>query len=638
MSHDDRHGTRIPRTSDDLLAARTDALAALFPEAVSEGRIDFDALRRALGDAVDDRRERYGLTWPGKAEAIRAAQQGTTATLRPDRSTSIDFDATENVFIEGDNLEVLRLLQKAYAGTVKLIYIDPPYNTGQEFIYSDNYRRPLRDYLAGSGQVDDGGRRASSTTDAAGRVHSAWLSMMLPRLHLARNLLREDGVILVSIDRHELQNLLHLLDEVFGPENFIDIFTWVRTANPAALARKSKKVVEYVVCYEHTKNALAYRGIEKPVQSTNPLLNRPNAVRELVFPPGAIQTRIPDQTLPAGTYGTARYTVELLEDAVITDGRFTSPVRLRGRFRWSQPYLEAQIEAGVRILIATSRLIPSYEKDTYGREAPPNLIDGKVGVGTNEQASRELRRRLAPLQDPALDRMHPKPTSLLKYLIDAVCEDDALVMDFFAGSGTTGDAVMQLNAEQGAHRRFLLVQLPEPTKSPTLHTISAITRARLHAASQALQDTGRSPTPGAAPPLDVGLRCYTLAASNFQIWPPSPGRPPGLAQQLEAHAASLRPDAAPEDVLTEILLKAGHPLTTPVQTRVLESGTLYSLDGGRTLLCLDDPIAPATLRAMMEAAPHMAICLDQAFGGDDMLLANTVLEMKARGIAHFRTV
>ena len=632
MPDSDPSRSRATLASEDLITTRREAIAELFPEVMCEGRIDFDRLRRVLGDSVDDSEERYGLSWKGKSKAIQAVRQPAPGTLVPDRAASLDFDQTENVFIEGDNLEVLKLLQKAYTGTVRMIYIDPPYNTGSDLLYSDDYTQTLPEYRADAAPRRPGPPRTSSHSEASGRRHSAWLSMMLPRLHLARNLLREDGVIFVSIDHHELHNLMHLLDEVFGPENFIELFTWVRTATPAALARKSKKVVEYVVCYERTRSGRAYRGIEKPVQSTNPLLNRPNSVRELVFPAGAVHTKLPNQIFPAGRYGTERYAVDLLEETAVASGRFIQPVRLKARFRWTQSYLEAQLAAGVRISIASPRLVPSYAKARYGREAPPNLIDARVGVGTNEHASAELQALLDVGRDPTFDRMHPKPTSLLRYLIDAVCDDDDLVMDFFAGSGTTGHAVMQLNAERGGRRRFLLVQRPEATGSARFPTIADLTRARLHAASAAL----RAAHPDTA--LDLGVRSYRLAESHFEPWTDERERPADLAHQLQHATVRVRPGATDWAVLTELLLKTGRQPTTPVQTLELEGTTVFAVDGGQTLVCLADPISPAVLRAMMAQAPRTILCLDQAFRGDDTLRTNTVCEMRSHGISHFRTV
>jgi adenine-specific DNA-methyltransferase len=336
-----------------------------------DGKIDFDKLKLALGEDVDVGKERYGLTWPGKAECFKTIQAPSMGALRPCPEESVNWDSSENLIIEGDNLEVLKLLQKSYLGKVKMIYIDPPYNTGNDFIYPDNYTESLQTYLEYTGQVDAEGRKFSTNSDTDGRFHSKWLNMMYPRLYLARNLLREDGVIFISIDDNELSNLRFLCDEIFGEENRVEVFSWVRTTTPAALSVKTKKMAEYILCYERHRNGRPYRGVEKPTQSSNSLLNQPNAVSELVFPASAVTTKLADGVVEAGSYGTDRYEIQLLEDAKVMGGAFVTPIRLRAKFRWSQGYLEQQLVEGVRVSIATKTMVPSYEKDSYGREAPP---------------------------------------------------------------------------------------------------------------------------------------------------------------------------------------------------------------------------------------------------------------------------
>ncbi len=406
--------------------------------------------------------EAYGLAWPGKAAALATAD--TPAASLPALTRGL-MPTPGDLFIEGDNLDALKLLQPTHAGRVKLIYIDPPYNTGADALYPDDYAAPR----PGRGHED------------RGRPHAAWLNMIYPRLVLARRLLRDDGVIFISIDAAELANLILVCDEVFGEANRIEVFSWVRTTTPAALAGKTKKVVEYLLCYERRRGGQVYRGLEKPVRSANPLLNQSNPVGELVFPAGVATTALADGILRAGAYGTAAYDVELLADAEVADGRFVSPLALRGRFRWSQTYLEAQLAAGVAVRVATARLVPAYARASYGREALPNLIDGKVGVGSNETATAELRALLGDDLADLARRMRPKPVSLLKYLIEAVCGPDDLVLDFFAGSGVTAQAVLELNAEKGHARRFVIVQSPEPTGHAGCPTIAEIAKRRLAA-------------------------------------------------------------------------------------------------------------------------------------------------------------
>ena len=508
--------------NDDLVAANIDALKSLFPDAVSEDRFDFEVLRQLLGDAVDDGDEKYGLSWNGKRRARRIALTPSMGTLRPAQDDSEQWDSTRNLVIEGDNLEVLKLLQKSYAGRVKLIYIDPPYNTGGDFIYPDDYVDSVGNYLRRTAQVGDGGVRNTSSPEGGGRYHTDWLNMMYPRLKLARNLLSDDGFIFVSIDYRELANLRLLLDNVFGEQAFVSILSRVKTRTPAGLSGKTKSIIEYIVCYERNNTATRLLGIEKPAQSANTLLNQPNPIGELTFPAGT-PTGIADGRIPAGAYGSSNYNVDLLGDVEVRGGTFVTPFTLRARFRWSQEYLDRQIEAGTRIRIATRQLLPSYDKDSYGREAMPNLVDASVGAGTNENASAELTELMGK---QVFD--YPKPVSLLRYLINS-CTTDDLIMDFFAGSGTTGHAVMSQNAADGGKRRYILVQLPEPLDPSNPEqklaaefcdslgrprNIAELTKERLRRAGARVQ----AEAPATAP--DVGFRVYKLATSNLKAWTP----------------------------------------------------------------------------------------------------------------------
>jgi adenine-specific DNA-methyltransferase len=632
---------KLDMRSQDIVEDKRQELLRLFPEIRTEGgKLDFEFLKLALGEAVDVGKERYGMTWPGKADCFRIIQAPSLGTLRPCPEESVNFDATENLIIEGDNLEVLKLLQKSYVGKVKMIYIDPPYNTGNDFIYPDNYTESLQTYLEYTGQVDAEGRKFGTNTEADGRFHSKWLSMMYPRLYLARNLLREDGVIFISIDDGELDNLTKVCDEVFGEENLVGVLSWVRTSTPAALGAKIKKTVEYVLCYERLLGGQRYQGVEKPVQSSNPLLNRPNPVSVLIFPPNSVTTGIADGVIRAGSYGTTAYDVELLSDAQVSEGRFASELRLRGRFRWRQEYLLEQLAKGVRIHVATSKMIPSYEKDSYGREALPNLIDSKVGVDTNEVASAEVRAIFSETAREIIDQMHPKPVSLIRYLVDAVCGSEDLILDFFAGSGTSGHAVLGLNKEDNGNRKFILVQLPEPTGRKDYPTIVDVTKERVRRVIKKLNDEdGGELGLDASKGQNRGFRCFKLAESNFKSWAPeAPKDAAGLAKQLELHMDHVRMGRTAADLLYEILLKSGFPLTTPVETLQLAGKTVHSVASGALVVCLERALTLELIRAIAEKKPERVACLDQGFAGNDQLKANAVQIFKTKGITSFKTV
>ncbi|MGH8146685.1 MAG: site-specific DNA-methyltransferase [Rhodanobacteraceae bacterium] len=389
-----------------------------------------------------DAERQLGLVWEQGGLETKAAENRDYVALDFDADLSHGEAPWQNLVIEGDNYDALRALRLSHAGRIACIYIDPPYNTGnRDFVYNDRF------------------------VDKAHRFrHSLWLEFMHKRLVLARELLADDGVIFVSIDDNELFRLGMLMDRVFGESNFVDVFSWVRTRTPAAPAHKTKKVTEYVLCYERSRSDRKYKGIEKPVQSTNPLLNQPNRIARLNFPSGSVATKLADRAFEPGEYGTARYKIKLIEPACVKAGKFVTPLVIEGKFRWSQEYLEDQLRSGVRVTIAKETLVPSYEKDSHGREALPNLIDENVNVFTNEAASSELNNVFGGEWVGLSEGMRSKPTSLIQYLVGAVCDSNDTILDFFAGSGTTAHAVAKLNAEDGGTRRFILVSSTEATE------------------------------------------------------------------------------------------------------------------------------------------------------------------------------
>ena len=445
-------------------------IQSLFPDCVTETidertgelvrKVDFEKLQQNLSDVIiSGREERYQFTWPDKKKAILLANSPINAALRPCREESVDFDNTQNLYIEGDNLDVLKCLKETYLHKVKMIYIDPPYNTGNDFVYEDDFAESSAEYFANSGQFDEQGNRLVTNTESNGRFHTDWLNMIYPRLKVARDLLTDDGVIFISIDSHEVVNLKKICDEIFGDKNFIEIFNWAKTETPENLSKKSKQIIEYVLCYQKKKDTNKFKGIKKSSVSSNGLLNQPNAVHELVFPAGKVLTSIPNQIIPAGKYGTDAYDIQLLEDTEVKDGIFVKPVRLVAKFKWGQENLDREIANGTVIRIPTLKLSPSYEKKEYDAEVPANLINSKVGVDTNEVAGNyqiELFGKKV--------FSYPKPISLIKYLLgfNDNEDEDIIVLDFFSGSATSADAVMHLNAERRQnHFKYIMVQLQE---------------------------------------------------------------------------------------------------------------------------------------------------------------------------------
>lgn len=614
---------KLDLRSHDVVAEKRDELLRLFPEVRTEGgKLDFDRLRLALGDAVDVGRERYGLTWPGKAECFKTIQAPSLGTLRPMRDESVDFDTTENLIIEGDNLEVLKLLQKSYLGKVKMIYIDPPYNTGNDFIYPDNYTESLQTYLEYTGQVDAQGRKFGTNTEADGRFHSKWLNMMYPRLYLARNLLREDGCIFITIDDNEVGNLRRVGDEVFGEENFVACCVWQKR-----YSRENRGAIgdahDYILIFARSAEAFQeHRGLigmseEQARVYRNPNNDpkgrwravpmtaqgyRPNQMYEVVTPSGAVHRP------PEGRCWS------------LTEPEYLK-LRADGRIYFGK---DGAAQPGViRYLTEVEGLVPWtwWPSDE---------------VGHTDEARKEVQTIFG--SQTVFDT--PKPTRLIKRMLEIGTQPGDLVLDFFAGSGTAGQAVLEANARDQGGRRFILVQLPEPTGQGNRPTITAITRDRVRWAIEALKPGGGDGLPlEHVGKVDLGFRSFSLGESNFKPW--NSNVPPDvspLGQQLEVHVDHILPGRTQEDILYEVLLKSGFPLTAPVETLTIEGKTVYSVADGALLVCLERDLTLELIRALAERKPERVVCLDAGFAGNDPLKANAVKIFQAKDVKSFRTV
>ena len=402
------------------------------------------------------------LNWIGKDAVINHHNDVKFRSL--EKKYTFGGDDSENKIIHGDNLEALKALLPEYEGRIKCIYIDPPYNTGNEkWVYNDNVNSPkiqkwLRDIYHEKGITLDDLTR-----------HDKWLCMMYPRLKLLQKLLSEDGAIFISIDDNEQANLKLICDEIFGPNNFIDIFSWNKTETPANLSHKTKKAIEYVLCYVKNNTDIKFQGLSKISSSNNGLMNQANSEHELIFPANKIDTKLKDGVYKAGKYGTQSYDIKLLEDTEVKDGYFVKPVRLYGKFKWGQKYLEDEIAKGTIVSIKTKVFSPSYEKKEYDPEVPWNLINKNFGVQTNESASEELTNIFGK---KVFD--FPKPPSLVEYFINFNCDNSSIILDSFAGSGTTAHAVLNLNKRDGGNRKFILVEMEDYAENITAERVRRV--------------------------------------------------------------------------------------------------------------------------------------------------------------------
>ena len=407
------------------------------------------------------------LTWIGKEKVVNHHQEVPYRVLehkygfRADDPADTTPTNSGNKIIHGDNLEALKSLLPEYEGRIKCIYIDPPYNTGNEkWVYNDNVNDPkIKKWL---GEVV--GKQGEDLSR-----HDKWLCMMYPRLKLLHKLLADDGVIFISIDYKEFGTLEQLCDVIFGANNFIDFFSWVKTETPANLSYKTKKSVEYIVCYQKSKNDIKFRGLEKESKSSNGLMNQTNAIKELIFPANIVDTGLKDGVYKAGPYGTDSYDIQLLEDVQVKNGIFITPVKLQGKFKWSQSNLDKEISNGTRISIRTIAFSPSYEKASYEPEVPWNIINRNFGVDTNEVASTLLTTIFG---EKTFD--FPKPVTLISYLANFINNKDAIILDSFAGSGTTAHAVLNLNKKDGGNRKFILVEMEDYAENITAERVRRV--------------------------------------------------------------------------------------------------------------------------------------------------------------------
>jgi adenine-specific DNA-methyltransferase len=609
----------------DIAAEKQAELLRIFPEARTEGgKIDFDRLRLALGEAVDVGKERYGMNWPGKADCFKAIQRPSLGTLLPVRAESVNFDETENLIIEGDNLEVLKLLQKSYQGKVKMIYIDPPYNTGNDFIYPDNFSENLQTYLEYTGQVDGEGRKFSNNLDSDGRFHSKWLNMMYPRLYLARNLLHDDGVILISIDDAEVDNLKRVCNEVFGEETFVEQIIWKNKYNSGALTKGFSNIHEYILCYSKrpieniqgplTDDAMAdYKGRDSKFAQRGGFVTQPLATG----------SKDPRPNL--------RYPINLNGKEIWPDKQWI----------WSKERVDAAIANDEIVINETNGKlnlrVKQYMRDENGlprKVKPLSLMIGPF----NQEGSKEISQLFG---DEVFGS--PKPSALLKHFLSlSVNEDDrrdSIVLDFFAGSGSIAQAVLDLNKEDGSNRKFILVQLPEPTGREDFKTIADITKERVRRVIQRHEKEAEGKLDLGNRPKE-GFRVLKLATSNFKVWNAATETttPDTLGQQLELHIDHIQPGRTSEDLLYEILLKSGFPPTTPIETLTIEGKTVYSVAAGEMLICLDRSLTFEAVKAMAARKPSLVICLDDCFTGNDQLKTNAKLIFESKGHTKFRTI
>jgi len=642
--------TEMTGSSLDITEQRKNELKQLFPGVFTETKndqgelvhtLDFERLKAELGefsDIYDNRRERYGMDWPGKRDCLRLVQEPSHATLTPCREESVDFDTTENLFIEGDNLEVLKLLQKSYYGQVKMIYIDPPYNTGKEFIYPDNFSESLDTYLQYAGLKETGGEGRKWSTNSAneGRFHTKWLNMMFPRLYLARNLLREDGVIFISIDDNEVENLRRMCDEIFGEENFLSQLI-VQSNKRGQTYKEIAKCHEYILIYYKTDSGTV-NELEKAAQSLpflddigrydlwelrnrNPKFgrhNRPNLYYPIYINPDKLHE---NSLAEISLEKTDKYYIE------------TFPRNSEGAdscWRWGKDKLKSEgIFGAFPVVMAKQKKDGGwniYEKSRKSTTKAKSIWSDSAVIteqGTVEAGKLNLSGMLE----------FPKPVELIKRCLRLGTSGDDIVMDFFAGSGTIAQAAMELSMELNNSYKYIAVQLPEPIADDSMagekgyRTIADISKERIRRVSNKVRvEINGQLDLEDKQNLDLGFKVLKLNQSNFKQWqaPDKSTTDEALLKQIALGLDHIDPNASQEDLLYELLIKAGVMPTEKIEPLEWAGHKIFSVAEGSLLVYLELAIDQALIDAVLAKAPSQFICLDSAFQGNDPLKTNAV--------------
>ena len=682
---------KLEGTSMNIVQDNIEKLKEIFPEIFTEGKIDFEVLKQLLGEKIETDKERYSFTWKGKAEARKIAQDTSTGTLRPSKEDSKDWDNTENLYIEGDNLEVLKLLQKSYHGKIKMIYIDPPYNTGKDFVYKDNFKDNLKNYLEVTGQLGEEGQRLSTNSDSSGRYHSDWLNMMYPRLKLARNLLTDDGVIFISIDDSEQGNLKKICDEIFGEENFINMVS-VNMKNIAGASgggedKKLKKNIEYLLIY--TKSYNLFNQFEGPYSYTeiSDLIEKYKQeeiswkYNSILFYDGE------KEYLQSITDGSGeeirifrRKNIEIKSVKKVSLEENISEKEVYKKYA-SKIFRTTNAQSSIRTRIINYKKENNIEDEILSIEYVPKSGKNKGEIyeqfykgdnlfvwlrDTCEEIGDDLYKKdlVGTYWDYTGETKNlskegnisfpngKKPKKLLQRLINIqTCQDD-IILDFFSGSATTAHAVMQLNAEDGGNRKYIMVQLPEPCEEKSeaykegYKNICEIGKERIRRAGEKIkeeiekensqlklgEESKKLP--------NIGFKVFNLDSSNIKEWDPETE---DLKQSLFDSIDNIKPDRSSLDVLYEILLKYGLDLNVSIE----ENKNFYSIGGGTLLINLNKEIDMEVIDSICEEYRNLleidedfkttVVLRDSAFK-NDVDKTNTMKKLEQSGIREVRSI
>ena len=619
-------------------------IARLFPNCVTETitghredgsailahKVDFEKLQQELSDAIiSDKEERYQFTWPDKMKAILAANAPINAALRPCREESVDFDTTKNLYIEGDNLDVLKCLKETYLHKVKMIYIDPPYNTGNDFVYEDDFAQSAQDYLANSGQFDEQGNRLTANTESNGRFHTDWLNMIYPRLKAARDLLTEDGVIFISIDDNEVENLRKVCDEVFGEDNFVANFIWEKKKKPSFLNTNLGTKSEYILCYSRNRYLLGALSVDTTEKGKKyPINNAGNTLADLTFPAGSVKFGIKDCVIAPQDMSEGNITTELIDELHIVNGVNANDFTLRGEWRYSQIKLDEIVKNREEIVISKIPFRPNHIKQGGEIKKMHNMLTlANYQVGTNEDATAE--------QEMLMGKSffeYAKPSTLIKMFIKSVSynNNDIIILDFFSGTATTAHAVMRLNAEDGGNRKFIMVQLPEKTEEKSeaykagYKNICEIGKERIRRAGKKIKEETEKKAKADSSlfdgeesqteTLDIGFRVLKLDSSNMEdiYYSPKETEQANLFNLVD----NVKPGRSAEDLLFQVMLDLGATLDSKIEKTEVDGKAVYNVAEGYLVACFDTDVTDSVVTAIAKMQPQYAVLRDTSMKDD----------------------
>lgn len=608
------------RPMDSIL----EKVAQICPAAVQDNKIDFERLKLELAPELNEDAESYNFTWVGKKDAIMGASTPIRKTLRPCKEESKNWDTTKNLYIEGDNLDVLKLLQESYLGKVKMIYIDPPYNTGNDFVYCDDFADSCEEYMEKKGQCDvETNERLFKNDESNGRFHSNWCTMMYPRLKIARDLLSDDGVIFMSIDDHEQANLKKICDEIFGEGNFVATLKWKKKKQPSFLS-KVADVIEYIHIYSKNYNAIGQLCAENLSDSDKPVVNASNKPCERIIRQGT-RVKADVSFIPKGVVQNKTAETEYLDDVSIINGRTANDVRIIAKFRTTQDGIDDFCKKDLLFITKNLGLRRDLSEDEKGQGKA--ITDLVLDWGQNQDATNELKKLFSLTGDGTVFS-NPKPVSLLMNLIKTSSDSTSIVLDFFSGSATTANAVMQLNADDDNNRKFIMVQLPEnldenlkhatgPEKTTIQnaialcdelsvpHKLTEVAKERIRrAGDKIVAETGKKD-------LDIGFKVLKLDETNMKdvYYNPAETSQSGLLDSVD----NIKSDRSDLDLLYGVMIDLGLQLDLDVSEIKSGNTTYYNVDDGSMVACFAQNIPDSIIKEIAELKPLKVVFRDSSF-------------------------